>query len=514
VLDRIQGTGDLAFCVATAGSQGLTNLNEGSCGCPVLITACTGATSAQCQDREDAAIDNSSGITFVDAEAFVLDQGGSVASICWWGGYRLGGTTPGTDCSNEANPDLNFTIRILPTTVVGTTPLPNAQAPIATLTSANSTITGVFTGFIATGGGLPPMKEFSFKITPNVPVPISAGECFWVEIQGPELTPPTGCRFRWRYAADGEGDGFHFQKPGADPTYEAIDQVAGDKAMCIQATPSQPLGELVCAGPPPIIGQCTDPGTLFLTQSSAQIAPAGGIACAGGGITTENSYARSYNLGVGPTAGQPVNITCAEIGVANSSTTAALSTTVNLYADTNGGAPTAPGVDLTLLGSASFTLPTNTPNSLAKVSFNPPICVPANTILVIEWDIPEIPKGQMGFATIAANSNPESGPTYLRSASCGIDNYTTMAAIGFPDVHWLQNLRGTIGCGGQQFCDEDLFPVNNPDGTVGPGDLGQLLSQWGPCPGCDEDIFPVNAGDGTVGPGDLGQLLSQWGQCP
>jgi uncharacterized repeat protein (TIGR01451 family) len=70
-------------------------------------------------------------------------------------------------------------------------------------------------------------------------------------------------------------------------------------------------------------------------------------------------------------------------------------------------------------------------------------------------------------------------------------------------------------CGGGAFCQEDLFPVGDPDGNVGPGDLGQLLSKWGICPApCQADLFPVGSPDGVVGPGDLAQLLSKWGQCP
>jgi hypothetical protein len=62
-------------------------------------------------------------------------------------------------------------------------------------------------------------------------------------------------------------------------------------------------------------------------------------------------------------------------------------------------------------------------------------------------------------------------------------------------------------------CAEDLFPVGAGDGVVGAGDLGQLLSKWGPCPGCCEDLAPVGSPDGVVGAADLGQLLSQWGPC-
>ncbi len=45
------------------------------------------------------------------------------------------------------------------------------------------------------------------------------------------------------------------------------------------------------------------------------------------------------------------------------------------------------------------------------------------------------------------------------------------------------------------------------DGSVGPGDLAQLLAAWGPCEGCPADFD----GDGMVGPSDLAGLLANWG---
>ena len=72
-------------------------------------------------------------------------------------------------------------------------------------------------------------------------------------------------------------------------------------------------------------------------------------------------------------------------------------------------------------------------------------------------------------------------------------------------------------------CAADLAPINDPDecgdgnGDVGAGDLGELLANWGPCPGgtdpCCADLFPATSGDDTVGPGDLGELLANWGPC-
>jgi hypothetical protein len=69
-------------------------------------------------------------------------------------------------------------------------------------------------------------------------------------------------------------------------------------------------------------------------------------------------------------------------------------------------------------------------------------------------------------------------------------------------------------------CAADISPVNNPDvcgdgdGTVGAGDLGELLANWGACPGCCADLAPAGAPDGVVNAADLGELLANWGACP
>jgi len=56
-------------------------------------------------------------------------------------------------------------------------------------------------------------------------------------------------------------------------------------------------------------------------------------------------------------------------------------------------------------------------------------------------------------------------------------------------------------------CAADL----NGDGIVDGGDLGMLLSEFGPC---DDDCVADLNGDGIVDGADLGQLLANWGSCP
>ena len=67
-------------------------------------------------------------------------------------------------------------------------------------------------------------------------------------------------------------------------------------------------------------------------------------------------------------------------------------------------------------------------------------------------------------------------------------------------------------------CIADIAPVGAPDGDVGPGDLAELLSQWGQCPPserepCAADIAPIGSPDGSVGAADLAELLASWGEC-
>ncbi|MCP3904900.1 MAG: hypothetical protein GY715_14845 [Planctomycetes bacterium] len=58
-------------------------------------------------------------------------------------------------------------------------------------------------------------------------------------------------------------------------------------------------------------------------------------------------------------------------------------------------------------------------------------------------------------------------------------------------------------------CPADL----NGDGSVGFGDILQIIGAWGDCPGpgsCEEDLD----GDGSVGFSDILEVIGNWGDCP
>ncbi|MCH2161611.1 MAG: hypothetical protein MK085_07020 [Phycisphaerales bacterium] len=240
-------------------------------------------------------------------------------------------------------------------------------------------------------------------------------------------------------------------------------------------------------------------GTDELTQNSSLDINIGGIACQAGGITTENWYARSYELANSPLAGSDALITCVEWGSQN--TGSDVPAKIGIYLDTDGGAPQAPGVDMELLGERE-TVSISAAFGLQRAAFDPPICVPADSTIVVTL---YLDPSTDGFATFAGNGDAEDGPTYILSESCGLATFTPLGDIGFPDNKWVHIVEATAGCETSD-CPGDI----NNDGLVDGADFGLLLSAWGQCPGCPEDL----SGDGNVDGADVGLLLSAWGACP
>ena len=84
--------------------------------------------------------------------------------------------------------------------------------------------------------------------------------------------------------------------------------------------------------------------------------------------------------------------------------------------------------------------------------------------------------------------------------------FTVIPGGSGPFIVPLTSFAVRTSFGGEAPCQGDF----NGDGEVSGGDLGLMLSAWGPCSGCPEDLN----GDGVVNGGDLGLLLSLWGECP
>ncbi|MCZ6543115.1 MAG: hypothetical protein O6768_05575 [Planctomycetota bacterium] len=325
-------------------------------------------------------------------------------------------------------------------------------------------------------------------------IPVTAGTCYKVRVGG--------------FTEGDMGTGtLNLQPTGPLPTGACCFSADGSCMDAVTTVECAALGgdfqgaETDCAGvecpiaPPP--DSCDAPFNTEITQSVDNVTiDTGGVACAGGGITTENSWARAYDLAL-DIPGEAFAINCVEFAMSNSGSD--LMGTVTIYRDPDGGEPGSP-MDLVALGSKDFTLPGGTDLQLFQASFDPPVVAPADSTIVVTVDLPP---SNDGFAVYAGNMNGESGCTYLLSESCEINTYTCAGDIGFPDLHWVQTLRGDVGAAP---CPWDL----NGSGDVGILDLLALLAAWGPNPGDPADFD----GDGTVGILDLLALLANWGPCP
>lgn len=256
-------------------------------------------------------------------------------------------------------------------------------------------------------------------------------------------------------------------------------------------TPEPPIDPYTCDAPGPDSFSQTVTGAVL--QDNA-------VACAAGGITDANGFARIYSAAdVGADA---FTIDCIEFGIANSGSYC--EGAVNVYTTPN--ATPAPLADMTLVASAPYGFYPTAGAELSVVSFDggADIDLSSGDSLVIEFSVnPSLD----GFAAIAGGvaADVSSGTTYIRSDACGITEYADYASIGF-DVEWFVSVLGTSGGGGTP-CPADF----NGDNVVDGADFGQILASWGPCPApCPADLD----GNGEVNGADVGLVLSQWGPCP
>jgi len=256
------------------------------------------------------------------------------------------------------------------------------------------------------------------------------------------------------------------------------------------STPEPQIPEMICDNPGPDMVTQTIEGAAIQDN---------GVACAAGGITVDNGWARTYSdseLG----NGEAFTLDCVNFGVANSGSYCA--GTVSVWTS-----PTEiPSVaTMTEIGSVPFGFYGTDGAVFNSAVFDGGLEVDLTGGLYLVVVLSVDPSLD-GFAAIAGGTalDVTSGTTYLLSEGCGLLDWTSYADIGF-DVEWFVDVTGTIGGGGPGTCFGDV----NGDGIVDGADFGLLLSAWGPCSGCPEDLD----GDGAVTGADVGLILSAWGPC-
>ncbi|MCH8151805.1 MAG: hypothetical protein IH830_05480 [Planctomycetes bacterium] len=348
--------------------------------------------------------------------------------------------------------------------------------------------------------GQPP----SYHSTVNVPV--TKGNCYKVRVGG--WNPGnTGTGVLSLQNAGGfpncPGEGDCFENNGTPGCDDAIccNLVCADDLSCCEVVWDQACADLAAVLCDPPIQTCDAVGDPTLTQSVSQkIVDAIGVACQDRGITFPNRWVRSYDLSAIPeTAGQDYTVHCVEVGI-DVNTGSDIVGTVTVYEDTNGGDPFLPGVDLEVLGLKDLLIPSDAELEILVVSFDPPIVVPADTVMVVELFVPQHTNGGVWPGS---NMAGETADTWIYAENCGLTQFTTLSELGFV-MHWVQNVIGTAGAG--EACPWDL----DDSGGVGILDLLALLAAWGANPQGPPDFD----NDGNVGILDLLTLLVNWGPCP
>jgi len=152
-------------------------------------------------------------------------------------------------------------------------------------------------------------------------------------------------------------------------------------------------------------------------------------------VTRENSYYRKFLLSDSGVAGQ-LTATRLSFGV---ETASAQNVDVRLH--TLSG--TFDVANLTQLHSQTVAVPAvGAGGQIIDVALTSPVIVPAGSTLVAEVHVPD---GEATGATffIGSNTAGETGASYIRASTCGIDAPSTMASQGFAQVHIVLTVSGT-----------------------------------------------------------------------
>ena len=239
------------------------------------------------------------------------------------------------------------------------------------------------------------------------------------------------------------------------------------------------------------------PDFIYPANAADPLLTGGGVSCAGGGISTENTFANPYSA-TDIMPGMELSLSCVSFGLQNTGTS--LPATVQVWLDSDGGAPTAPGVDLTELGSPAQYC-SNAGTGIFQATFPEPVVIPADANFVVSLDFPP---STDGFASIATTDAPTVSETYILSASCGLTTFVSYDNIGFPDLDWGVELY--FGGDVSLPCPTDL----DDDGDTDFNDILIVLSNFGSDGSAGGDADE----DGDVDFNDLITLLSAFGPCP
>lgn len=268
--------------------------------------------------------------------------------------------------------------------------------------------------------------------------------------------------------------------------------------------------------------------THSLTQA---ITPLNSVACNTGGVHTENSYYRTFDLGFfGIT--DPFDITAVEIGIeraigaVGSGGTQPL--TVNIYSNTNLNALGVP------LSTQNYSI-ADQALSILSLPINASIPTGEFTIEILT------PGGQLAGTSffIGCNADGQTAPSYIRAPDCEVTLPISIESIGFPGTHIVMNVIGNVPIAATMLIKETdalagdtVASLNNPfvDGNGKTGvvvalvDSRRAILYDGVVVFTSDQALPdtLTGGEGTMGVGNNGEFIysptyngddAVWGQA-
>ena len=177
---------------------------------------------------------------------------------------------------------------------------------------------------------------------------------------------------------------------------------------------------------------------VTITHSLSQsIVSGNSVSCNAGGLHTNNSYLRAFDLNTFGITGA-LAVTQVQVGIELADgASGSQPLTVNLYTKIN-PAGSLTWANLLPIGTAAATV---SDQSLALLTVPVAGTAPAGSVLVVEIFTPE---GQTAGNSLFIGSNAagQTAPSYLAAADCGVAEPTDVAAIGFPNMHIVMNVTG------------------------------------------------------------------------
>ncbi len=214
----------------------------------------------------------------------------------------------------------------------------------------------------------------------------------------------------------------------------------GASAQSFSVSPNPSAGQVL----PPGGGNGGPCGTVMLTQSVSQtIVPLNSISCNAGGLHTDNSYFRAFDLSADFGITGDFNVCGVDFGIETAAGAAGTQpVTVNLYSGPP-GFPTDFPANFPLIGTIDLTVPDQAATILQAAV--------AATALAGEELVVEVftPEGQTNGHSFFLGSNPdgENDPSYLAAEACGAATPTATGDIGFPGFQFVINVHGDVAQG-------------------------------------------------------------------